>query len=260
MQIQLLTDEQAAKKRLPPVQLCIVGKAKIGKSTFASKFPKPIAICTEAGMVGIKIPTLPGPHPETGHEQVADTWPKFLECLKFVSTNEEAKKRKTLIIDTIDVAQRLCESFIIKTVYDDNADAYASYARGLIPMRREFMRVINKLEVIRNMGMNIVLIAHSGLQKGEDTLGQDYKKEGGDLEPQCWAKIRNHCDQIGYAKVMTRVSDKKVKQLGHDRFMVFDDHPGREAGCRGGYEMPSKIPLDYNEYKKHMKGKINGED
>jgi hypothetical protein len=59
---------------------------------------------------------------------------------------------------------------------------------------------------------------------------------------------------------MTRVSDKKVKQLGHDRFMVFDDHPGREAGCRGGYEMPSKIPLDYNEYKKHMKGKINGED
>ena len=257
MVITMLTDAQASKKKLPPPQLCLVGPPKIGKSVFASKFPKPVAICTEAGMVGIPIPTIPGPDPETGMERVTETWVDFLACLKWVQTEDHG--RKTLIIDTIDVAQRLCEQHIITTVFHGNADSYGSYNRGLIPMRSEFKRVINKLEAIRNNGMNIVLIAHSGLQKGEDTLGQDYKKQAGDLDPQCWAAVRNHCDQIGYAMVKTQVSEKKIMKMGGERFLVFDDHPGREAGCREGYGMPPVIPLNFEEYKKHMKGKlING--
>ena len=257
MQIKLLTEKEAAKKKLPPPQLLLVGHAKIGKSSFAALFPKPVAICTEAGMVGMPVPTLPGPDPETGVDRVVERWDDFLECLGWVLQNKH--DRKTLIIDTIDVAQRLCEQHIIDTVYHGSGDGYAAFARGLIPMRAEFKRVINKLATIRDKrGMNIVLVCHAGLQKGEDTLGQDYKKLAGDLDPVCWAKIRNHCDQIGYAMAMTKVIDKKVKKVGGERYLVFDDHPGREAGCRKGYEMPSRIPLSFDEYKKHMEGKLSG--
>ena len=49
----------------------------------------------------------------------------------------------------------------------------------------------------------------------------------------------------------------KPRQLGDERVIVFKGSPGRDAGCRVGYEMPDEIKLSFDEYLKHMKEKIN---
>ena len=106
--------------------------------------------------------------------------------------------------------------------------------------------------------MNIVIISHQTYHKGASVHGEDYRVLGGNLEKECWEMLRDWSDQIGYAAVKIRAVDKKAQDVGgNKRYLFFDDHPGRMAGCRAGYELPAEMLLDYDEYAKHMKGKLN---
>jgi len=252
LDLRIVSDEEASKIETPPPIVVIVGPAKIGKSSFAAAFPKPIALWTERGMSCLPVPKLPVGGP-------VEKWDDLLKCLRFIL--KEKHDRKTIILDTIDIAQRLCQEYVIQESYHGCSKTYSAYGQGLVPMRMEFKRLLVGLEKCRDVkGMNVVVVAHSGLHKGDNTLGEDYKKMGGDMDSQCWARVRDWADQIGYALVQTKTIDKKVKQMGSDRYLVFDDHPGREAGCRAGYQMPPKIELSFSAYDAHMKERLSRGD
>ena len=77
--------------KIPPPIICFLGAQKIGKTSFACKFPSPIIIQTERGAAALPVPKIP-PDP-------ADQWPILLECI--MSLLKQPHDRKTVILDTL---------------------------------------------------------------------------------------------------------------------------------------------------------------
>ena len=200
--------------KIPPPRLVIYGQPKVGKTSFASGFPDPLLLQTEDGAAGL---------------------------------------RKTLILDTLDKAEQLAQEHVLKDSFNGNQEKYMAYYKGPIIAGEMITRVLFALDLIRaKRNMNIVLIAHDGLQQGANALGDDFKKWAPNVSKYAWNRVRDWCDQIGHAQSNFKVIDGKAKELGKDRWIHFLGSPGRDAGCRVGYEMPDKIKLSWDEYQEHM--------
>jgi len=75
---------------------------KVGKTTLCSKFPKALILAFEAGTN-----TLPGVY-----SQPITKWSEFKEALRDLKKAEVKAMFSTIVIDTLDVAQAMCEKYI----------------------------------------------------------------------------------------------------------------------------------------------------
>tara|TARA_R110000744_G_scaffold240074_2_gene357532 strand:- start:925 stop:1677 length:753 start_codon:yes stop_codon:yes gene_type:complete len=229
--------------KIPPPRLIIYGQPKVGKTSFASGSPSPLLIQTEDGAAGVRIPKIP--------ETPCTTWEELMQCLRVVLKDDH--DRKTLILDTLDKAEHLAQAHVLKNSFSGNQEKYMGYYKGPILAGEMISDVLFALDHIRKKrGMNIVLISHDGLQQGANALGDDFKKWAPNLSKYAWNRVRDWADQIGHAQSNFKVIDGKAKELGKDRWIHFLGSPGRDAGCRVGYEMPDKIKLNWDEYQSHM--------
>jgi len=232
----------------PPPRLVIYGEPKIGKTSFASKWPDPLLVQTEDGASGLRIPKIP--------ETPCQSWEELIQCFREVIKQEH--DRKTLILDTLDKAEMLAQEYVKRKYFNGDSSRYMDYYKGPVMAGEMISEVLFALDQVRaRKGMNIVLIAHDGLLPGANALGDDFKKWAPNLSKYAWNRVRDWADQIGHAQSNFKVLDKKAKELGKDRWIHFRGSPGRDAGCRVGYEMPEKIKLSWDEYQEHMGAKLN---
>ena len=233
--------------QIPPPRLVIYGQPKIGKTTFASKAPSPLLIQTEDGAAGLRIPKIP--------ETPCETFDELMDCLRLVLTSDH--DRKTLIIDTLDKAEHLAQQKVLRRDFGGDKSKYMDWYKGPVIEGEMISEVLFALDHIRKQrGMNIILLAHDGLLPGANALGDDFKKWAPNLSKYAWNRVRDWADQIGHAQSNFKVADKKAKQLGKDRWINFLGSPGRDAGCRVGYELPDKIKLDWDEYQSLMEKQL----
>lgn len=232
-----------ADMRIPPPRLVLYGQPKVGKTSFASKAPNPILLQTEDGAAGLRIPKIP--------ETPCKSWAEIMTSLRVILKEEH--DRQSLIIDTLDRCEQLAQEHVLKDAFGGNKDKYMAYYKGPMMAGEMISEILSALDYIRERRkMNIILIAHDGLQQGANALGDDFKKWAPNLSKYAWNRVRDWADQIGHCQSNFKVVDGKAKELGKDRWIHFLGSPGRDAGCRVGYEMPDKIKLDWNEYQSHM--------
>ena len=241
--------------RLPPPRLIIYGQPKIGKTTFGSQAPSPIFIQTEDGAAGVQVPKIP--------QTPCTTWEELMTCFRTVASSDH--ECKTLVLDTVDRAEKLSQEWVLKNVFKGNQEKYMSYYKGPIMAGEKMAEVLNALDHIRSRrNMNIILISHDGLQKGPSMLSDDFKKLGGNVSSYAWTLLRDWADHIGHCTMDFRVVDAtamkagKAKRVGKQRWIYFEGEPGRDAGCRVGYELPERIELNWSTYQEAMGDRING--
>tara|TARA_R110000744_G_scaffold172686_1_gene291385 strand:+ start:303 stop:1052 length:750 start_codon:yes stop_codon:yes gene_type:complete len=234
--------------QIPPPRLVVYGEPKVGKTSFASDAPAPLLLQTEDGAAGLRIPKIP--------ETPCETWEELIQCLGVVL--KEKHDRKTLIIDTLDKAELLAQRKVLSEQFGGDKKKYMAYYVGPVIAGEMISEILFWLDRIRSKrGMNIILIAHDGLLPGANALGEDFKKWAPSLSKYAWNRVRDWADQIGHAQSNFKVMEKKAVELGKDRWLHFRGSPGRDAGCRVGYELPEKIKLSWSEYQGHMGDRLN---
>ena len=227
-------------KIIKPQKVVIYGPEGIGKSTFAAQFPKPLFIDTEGSTSHLEVDRLPRP----------TSWQMLRQYIK--DLKGDTMGYHTLVIDTADWAERLCEEAICQSNGKVGIEDFG-YGKGYTYVKEEFGRLLDSLSDLIDAGMNVVLTAHSIIRKfelPEETGAYDrYElKLGQKAGNQCAALAKEWADMVlfvNYKEIVITTKDNKKKVSGGKRVMYTAHNPCWDA--KNLHALAEELPFDYQE-------------
>ena len=138
----------------------VYGPEGIGKTTFASCFPKAVFIDTEGSTKFFDLARFPVP----------TSWTMLLDEVQEVINDPTVCD--TLVIDTADWAEKMCIAEVCSANNKKGIEDFG-YGKGYTYVYEAFAKLLHKLEDAADKGVNIVLTAHAALRKFEqpDEMG-----------------------------------------------------------------------------------------
>ena len=221
------------------VKVVLYGPEGIGKTTFASQFPNPLFIDTEESTKMLNVRRFDKP----------ETWTDVLGMVGAVVSNPTICK--TLVIDTADWAERLCEQYVCACGKQSSIEGFG-YGKGFTMVGEEFTKLLDSLTTVTRKGVNVVLTAHSIIRKFErpDEAGAYDRYElklGNKAGNRCAAAVKEWCDMLlfaNYKEIVSEIGGKK-KAYGGQRVMYSTHHPCWDAKNR--FDLKDELPFDYQQ-------------
>jgi GTPase SAR1 family protein len=240
---------QITRGKIPGAyKIGIYGVEGIGKTTFAARFPDPLFIDTENGTAQMDVKRLPRP----------DAWVELLSEVEWVYNHPDSCK--TLVLDTADWAERLCIEAVCAQHQVDGIEAF-SYGKGYVYAQEEFGRLLDKLEMVRKLGIHIVIVAHAMMRKFEqpEETGA-YDRWELKLSKKIAPMVREWVDAlvfVNYKVLVVNVDGKgatkgKNKVQGGKRVMYMTHHACWDAKNRFGW--PDEAEFDYSVVRGVIEG------
>ena len=223
----LPTQKTPLKPNLADLTVLIYGPTKIGKSETCSHAENAIFLSTEPGLNSLEVFQVP-----------IRSWDELLAACGELA--EGKHDFKTVIIDTIDNAYRMCAEYVCRKFKVEH-EADMSYGKGYALIQNEFQRVLNKLAF---MPYGLFLVSHSQNVEVETRTGK-YTKIVPTLPEKARKIVLGLVDMILYCDIETSTgSDNRVIAR---RVMRTKPSLYYEAGDRTG-RLPEVIDLDFGKF------------
>ena len=219
-------------------KVVVYGVEGIGKTTFASKFPDPVFIDTEGSTKFLDVKRFEAP----------SSWNMLLSQIDYVI---KEKPCKTLVIDTIDWAEKLCCDHILAANNWKSIET-PGYGSGYRYVYEEMGKLLNKLSDVIGAGINVVITAHSALRRAEQpseygSYDRYEMKLQNSQKCNTAAMVKEWADCVLFVNYRTIVTDinkqGKGKAHGNERVMYTVHAPCWDAKNR--YGLPDEAPFDY---------------
>lgn len=225
-----------------PLKVVVYGPEGIGKSTFASMFPDPLFIDTEGSTARMDV----------ARTETPTSLAMLMQLLTEIRDNPPGCK--TLVIDTIDWAERLCITAVCAKNQKVGIEDFG-YGKGYSYVFEEMGRILNLLNDIWERGMHIVITAHAAIRKFEqpDEMGAYDRWELKLINsPKCnsCAMVKEWADMVLFANYKTYAvaadkDGKKMKARGGERVMYTAHNPCWDAKNRFG--LAHELPFDFGQ-------------
>lgn len=213
----------------------VYGKAKVGKTTLCSKFPKSLILAFEAGyhaLPGVMV-------------QDITRWSEFKEVIRELKKPEVKETFSTIVIDTIDVAGALADKYICNQLGIDNIGDGGWTNNGWSRYKKE---IEDCFRTITQLGYALVCISHDKDKTFKRKDGTEYNQ----IVPTAQASINNivkdMADLYLYAALDEQTKTRKLIVRSLDDSI--------DCGSRFKY-MKNEIPLDYDELVKALNEAID---
>jgi len=217
----------------------IYGVEGIGKTSLAAQFPNPLFIDTEGSTSNMDVVRMDKP----------TSWTMLKQQITYI---KQHKPCSTLIIDTIDWAERLAIEFICERSSKISITDFG-WGEGFTQLEQETGKFLNFLSDLTEIGINVGLIAHAKITRFDDPgeMGAYDRYElklGNKTTGKTSALIKEWADMVLFAryKVLSVATDdkgKKFKGQGGQRVLNTTHHPAWDAKNR--FNLPDEIPLDF---------------
>lgn len=215
------------------------GPEGVGKTTLASQSPDPLFIDTEGSTNNMDVKRLDKP----------TSWSMLLQQVDWVKNNRPCA---TLVIDTIDWAERLCIQHVCSKHGKTGIEDFG-YGNGYTYVAEEFGNFLNRLQDLVDSGINVVLTAHAQIRKFEqpDEMGAYDRWElklGKKTTSQTAPLVKEWADAVLFCnyKTLSVSSDKqgqKFKGQGGKRVIFTNHHPAWDAKNR--FSLPDEVDMNY---------------
>ena len=238
--MSILQKVTKGKVKRPKIVL-IFASDGIGKTTWASQAPSPIFLGVEDGSSHLDVSRFPQPQ----------TWKDVLGSINALKT--EQHEYKTLVIDSLDwlepiLHREICNEYGVNSI----EKAAGGYGKGYAEAVNKWADLTRELSLLRDKGMNIILIAHAEVVKFSDPMMQtEYDRYQLKLYKKSAALMREFCDAVLFAtyEMFTKKDGGRTRAFGEGVRVVFTERrPGFDAKNRFG--LPYQLPLDWNEFEK----------
>lgn len=239
-----------------PTRTVAYGIDGIGKTTFAAGADSPVFLPTEDGCNRLDVDQFP---------QV-QSWDEVFKNLR--SLAKEDHKFKTLVIDSIDWAEKLAIESIIKKDYGGDIQGFESYGKGYKVLSQEWRKFLSAIEYLRaNKKMEVILLAHSSVKTFKNPAGDDFDQYKATLtdtpSTSIWAMTKEWADIVlflNYKIAVKKDSPKAAKGKGimtggGKRVCFATPSAAYDAKVRAGWSLPDEFDLDYSVYKKLLNEK-----
>ena len=231
-------EKKRAETDLNKFKIFLYGSPKIGKSTFASQFDKPLFLATEAGLTALDAYQIP-----------ITSWEEFQEACEALQNEEH--DFKTVVIDTVDNLAKFCTDYTNR-INGVNHESDLGYGKGYSMAHDRFLKSLTWLSQ-QNFGL--VLVSHenaeiiktrtSELTKMVPTLPKGYRKI-----------VLGAIDLILYAHMVER-KDPETEEVEQIRVLRTKPTENWEAGDRTG-RLPEAIRFNFEDFKKAWEESNNG--
>lgn len=223
----LPTQKTPPKPNLNDLTVLVYGPSKIGKSTWCSQSEGALFLATEAGLNNLDVFQVP-----------IGTWDELLAACKEIAEGKHSFK--TVIIDTVDNAYRMCAEHVCQKFKIEH-ESDLGYGKGYALINNEFYRVLNKLALLP---YGLFLISHSQERELETRTGKITR-----VVPTLPEKARKivigMVDIILFCDLeLTAGADGKPVQK---RVLRTKPNVNYEAGDRTG-RLPEVIDLDFAKF------------
>lgn len=217
------------------------GGAKVGKTTVACQFDKPLLLAFESGYNLI----------DGIHAVPISSWLDLKNYVKQLKKQEVREMYNTIILDTVDIMWGLAEKFVkVQADVEDLTDM--AFGKGYRKVRDEFQDVINGLG---QMGYTLIFISHAEKKDYTDVLGVTHSGITPTLDKRPKEII------TGLVDVMTFINEESDgnggnKSVAYFRGGVYGENTKVEieAGSRYGEGLPIKIDWSYDNLIKAVQG------
>lgn len=253
--------------------ITIIGSPGTGKTTFAATFPKAIFIQAEKAttifesfdddVIPMVYPILPRSNyfnkPQQNAKPKISTKAVLLDQLRELAT--EKHDRKTVIIDTVTTLHTRFEHELCQKYNVDNvADAAGGFQKGYLVVAEMHSEIMNACSVLRNRGMTIIFLAHTGIQRVKDSPELDeHCVYTMDMHKQSVPIYVNQVDMVVYLVKESFVSGKetnkkgqitkygKLIQTGARKLITSSDGKVGYVAAKTRYPMDVELPLGLGE-------------
>ena len=225
----LPTKPTPPKTDLSAFTVMLYGPPKIGKSTWASRWPDALFLATEPGLNALEV-----------YQQPIRTWAEMLAAVKELEAG--AHKFRTVVVDTVDNMHTFCSEAVCAQ-WKVKHPADLKYGKGWGLINSEFQRTLTRLA---HLPSGLVLISHA-VDREQETRTATFTKTMPTLPGKAREVVTGLADMILYCDVEPVVTDGKV--TGYNRVMRTTPTATYEAGDRTG-RLPEVLPLAYATFTK----------
>jgi hypothetical protein len=214
--------------------ILIFGNEGRGKSTLATKAPKPVALLLERGLPkGVTIDAV----------EDVNSFDDVLAMLRELYA--DPRGYLSLIIDTVDslealIIDHVCRHNGWKTIEQP------AYGKGFVIADVEWQRFLRGITAIRaKHGMTIIMTCHAEIAAINDPRAPSYSSYQPKLHRRARGLVMDACDAVLFIsedlRVVTDDNDRVRASAGPQRYLFCEGTPSFAAKNR--FAMPSKVAL-----------------
>jgi len=228
----------------------LYGVEGIGKSTFANE-AEAVFIPTEDGLARIDV--------KAGSFPVCKSLEEVYKALADLATAKKGTV-KAVCIDTADWLEKLItESICKKDGCESIVQARGGYGKGFIAIVEEWYKIFTALDYLNNdLGMAIIILAHSRVNTFLNPLGEDYDRYTLTLHDSKSVSSANKLVEwadavlfVNYETITKEGKDNKTRGTGQGkRKMYTEERPGYRAKNR--FDLPDTMNFNWSELQKEI--------
>jgi len=212
-------------------RILVYGTGKIGKTFLAAHLPAPYFLDVEASTAKMDV--------AFDRELRANpTWEMLSGKIESIAQSPP-KGVRSIVIDTVTVAEELAKEYIIATRKTEKGSAVESiegfpWGKGWQFVGDEFNGLLEPLDRIAAAGINVCLIAHEVASPAPNPGADEFIR---------WEPFMYAGDKKGRGSIRSRLKNwaEHIVFIGYD--VVVDDGRARGSGTRTAYtqELPTHI-------------------